>query len=159
MEPAELRFNTEMTAVRQDEGGVTAALTDGIGGGETEIRAQYLIAADGAQSRVRRVVASRMIGEAGGTPLRGLPRRRGPRWLRLRLATAESFLDPDGACLAAYKVEPDGAVLVRPAGYVCWRSRTHVAEPVRAASRARRHSRPRLAGHRLGSLSSSRTDW
>ncbi|HEX3864663.1 MAG TPA: FAD-dependent monooxygenase [Stellaceae bacterium] len=62
---AELRFNTEMTAVQQDENGVTATLTDRINGGDTQIRAQYLIAADGAQSRVRRMVASRMIGEEG----------------------------------------------------------------------------------------------
>jgi putative polyketide hydroxylase len=62
---ATLRFNTEMTAVRQDEDGVTATLTDRVSGAESEIRAQYLIAADGAQSRVRRMVATRMIGEEG----------------------------------------------------------------------------------------------
>ena len=62
---AELRFNTEMTAVRHDADGVTATLTDRISGAEMEVRAQYLIAADGAQSRVRRMVASRMIGEEG----------------------------------------------------------------------------------------------
>jgi putative polyketide hydroxylase len=63
--PAELRFDTEMTAVRQDADGVTATLADRIGGGERQVRAQYLIAADGAQSRVRRMVASRMIGAEG----------------------------------------------------------------------------------------------
>jgi 2-polyprenyl-6-methoxyphenol hydroxylase-like FAD-dependent oxidoreductase len=63
--PAELRFNTEMIAVQQDADGVTATLADRISGAETEIRAQYLIAADGAQSRVRRMVATRMIGEEG----------------------------------------------------------------------------------------------
>jgi putative polyketide hydroxylase len=60
---AELRFSTEMTAVRQDADGVTASLTDRVSGAKSEIRAQYLIAADGAQSRVRRMVATRMIGE------------------------------------------------------------------------------------------------
>ncbi len=64
-EPGELRFNTEMTAVEQDDDGVTATLTDRISGAETQVRAQYLIAADGAQSRVRRLVATRMIGEEG----------------------------------------------------------------------------------------------
>jgi 2-polyprenyl-6-methoxyphenol hydroxylase-like FAD-dependent oxidoreductase len=62
---AELRFNTEMTAVHQDSDGVAATLTDRVSGAEHEVRAQYLIAADGAQSRVRRMVASRMIGEEG----------------------------------------------------------------------------------------------
>lgn len=64
-EPAALRFNTEMTAVSQDPDGVTATLTDREGARETEVRAQYLIAADGAQSRVRRIVAREMIGRDG----------------------------------------------------------------------------------------------
>ncbi len=63
--PAELRFNTEMTAVTQDADGVSATLTDRVTGGDTTIRAQYLIAADGAQSRVRRIVAREMIGQDG----------------------------------------------------------------------------------------------
>lgn len=59
---AQLRFDTEMTAVEQDPAGVTATVTDRLGGDETTVRAQYLIAADGAQSRVRRLVAREMIG-------------------------------------------------------------------------------------------------
>ena len=62
---AGLRFNTEMTAVAQDADGVTATLTDRVNGTETQIRARYLIAADGAQSRVRRIVAREMIGREG----------------------------------------------------------------------------------------------
>ncbi len=62
---AALRFNTEMTAVEQDADGVTATLTDRVSGDETQVRAQYLIAADGAQSRVRRIVAREMIGREG----------------------------------------------------------------------------------------------
>lgn len=62
---AELLFNTEMTAVTQDADGVTATVTDRVTGAETPIRAQYLIAADGAQSRVRRIVAREMIGRDG----------------------------------------------------------------------------------------------
>jgi 2-polyprenyl-6-methoxyphenol hydroxylase-like FAD-dependent oxidoreductase len=64
-EPAELRFNTEMTTVTQDAGGVTATLTDRVTGAEMTVRAQYLVAADGAQSRVRRIVARAMIGRDG----------------------------------------------------------------------------------------------
>ena len=60
--PAELRFNTEMTAVEEDGDGVTATLTDRLGGGEARVRVQYLIGADGAQSRVRQIVAREMIG-------------------------------------------------------------------------------------------------
>jgi len=62
---AELRFDTETTAVSQDNDGVTATLADRVSGAETEVRAQYLIGADGAQSRVRRLVANSMIGEEG----------------------------------------------------------------------------------------------
>jgi 2-polyprenyl-6-methoxyphenol hydroxylase-like FAD-dependent oxidoreductase len=62
---ATLRFNSEMTAVEQDSDGVTATITDRVSGEETQIRAQYLIAADGAQSRVRRIVAREMIGREG----------------------------------------------------------------------------------------------
>ena len=51
-----------MIAVEQDADGVTATLLDRIGGGETTVRAQYLIAADGSQSRVRPLVAREMIG-------------------------------------------------------------------------------------------------
>jgi 2-polyprenyl-6-methoxyphenol hydroxylase-like FAD-dependent oxidoreductase len=61
-ELAELRFSTEMTAVDQDEEGVTATFTDRVNGGTSSVRAQYLIAADGAQSRVRPLVAREMIG-------------------------------------------------------------------------------------------------
>jgi 2-polyprenyl-6-methoxyphenol hydroxylase-like FAD-dependent oxidoreductase len=60
--PAELRFDTEMTAVEEDGDGVTATLTDRQGGGEARVRVQYLIGADGAQSRVRQIVAREMIG-------------------------------------------------------------------------------------------------
>ncbi len=64
-QPGELRFNTEMTAVEQDSNGVTATLADRVGGGDVQVRAEYLIAADGAQSRVRRLVAREMIGREG----------------------------------------------------------------------------------------------
>lgn len=37
--------------------------------------------------------------------------------------------DPNGQWQAAYGVEADGAVLVRPDGYVAWRSRSGVANP------------------------------
>jgi len=36
--------------------------------------------------------------------------------------------DPDGAWTAAYGIEPDGAVLVRPDGHVAWRRPTRAAD-------------------------------
>jgi hypothetical protein len=36
--------------------------------------------------------------------------------------------DPDGKWPAAYEIDHDGAVLVRPDGYVAWRSRTGAAD-------------------------------
>src|SRR4051812_36707926 len=59
---AELRFNTEMIAVEQNDECVTATLLDRVGGSETKVRARYLIAADGSQSLVRPLVAREMIG-------------------------------------------------------------------------------------------------
>ena len=38
--------------------------------------------------------------------------------------------DPDGNWQAAYGVDSDGAVLVRPDGHVAWRSRSAASEPV-----------------------------
>ncbi len=59
---AELRFNTELIEASQDADAVTAVLADRAGGTETLVRAGYLIAADGAQSKVRRKLGVRMIG-------------------------------------------------------------------------------------------------
>jgi 2-polyprenyl-6-methoxyphenol hydroxylase-like FAD-dependent oxidoreductase len=60
--PGELRFSTEVTACEQDGAGVTATVTDYISGSETHVRAQYVIAADGAQSRIRRQLGVQMLG-------------------------------------------------------------------------------------------------
>jgi putative polyketide hydroxylase len=60
--PGELRFNTEVGTCVEDEGGVTATLTDHARGSETRVRAQYVIAADGAQSAIRRGLGIEMIG-------------------------------------------------------------------------------------------------
>jgi putative polyketide hydroxylase len=66
--PGTLRFNTELTSFSQGldaEGSdaVTGILTDRITGAETPFQARYLIAAEGAQSRVRRALGVSMIGE------------------------------------------------------------------------------------------------
>src|SRR5882757_7182465 len=60
---ATLRFNTELTSFGQRDGGVTGLLTDRVTGAETPFTARYLIAAEGAQSRVRRALGVNMIGQ------------------------------------------------------------------------------------------------
>jgi len=76
----ELRFNTKLDAIAQDEDGVTATVD-----GET-IRAQYLIGCDGARSKVRHDLGIAMsgrgvLGEVWGTHFRAptLWRERGIR--------------------------------------------------------------------------------
>ncbi|HVX78803.1 MAG TPA: FAD-dependent monooxygenase [Bradyrhizobium sp.] len=61
--PGELRFNTEMASFSQRPGAVTGTLIDRVSGEETPFTARYLIAAEGAQSRVRRALDVKMIGE------------------------------------------------------------------------------------------------
>jgi 2-polyprenyl-6-methoxyphenol hydroxylase-like FAD-dependent oxidoreductase len=61
--PGELRFNTELTAVSHDASSVTGTIIDRVSGLETPFAARYLIAADGAQSSVRRLLGVRMVGE------------------------------------------------------------------------------------------------
>ncbi len=60
---AELRFNTEMTRSVADDTGVVATLRNSESGATEEIRAHYMIAADGAQSAVRRALGVRMLGQ------------------------------------------------------------------------------------------------
>jgi putative polyketide hydroxylase len=61
--PGELRFNTELTSFSQKTGSVTGTMTNRATGEATAFSARYLIAADGAQSRVRRALGVRMVGE------------------------------------------------------------------------------------------------
>jgi putative polyketide hydroxylase len=61
--PGALRFNTELTSFSQGPGAVTGTLTDRTTGAEMPFKARYLIAAEGAQSRVRRALAVKMTGE------------------------------------------------------------------------------------------------
>jgi 2-polyprenyl-6-methoxyphenol hydroxylase-like FAD-dependent oxidoreductase len=57
-----LRFNAEVVACEQDGRGVTAKIVDRRDGSETSVCAQYVIAADGAQSRLRRQLEIQMVG-------------------------------------------------------------------------------------------------
>jgi 2-polyprenyl-6-methoxyphenol hydroxylase-like FAD-dependent oxidoreductase len=59
---AELRYRTECTSLEQDDDGVTATLTDLETGGQRQVRARYVVAADGNRSPVRNRL---------GIPMRG----------------------------------------------------------------------------------------
>ena len=50
---ARLRYGTECTALKQDDDGVTAELTDVASGARSAVRARYVVAADGNRSPVR----------------------------------------------------------------------------------------------------------
>jgi putative polyketide hydroxylase len=58
----DLRFSVESVAVEQDEDGVQATLRDRKTGDESLIRAEYLIAADGAESPIRKKLGVRTTG-------------------------------------------------------------------------------------------------
>jgi putative polyketide hydroxylase len=58
---ADLRFSTQVDSLAQDGSGVTAEIRGSNGEGET-IRADYVISADGASSRVRQALGIAMIG-------------------------------------------------------------------------------------------------
>jgi 2-polyprenyl-6-methoxyphenol hydroxylase-like FAD-dependent oxidoreductase len=59
---AEVRFDTELTSFTQDADAVVATLTNTKSGATEQVKARYMIAADGAQSRVRAALGIGMIG-------------------------------------------------------------------------------------------------
>jgi 2-polyprenyl-6-methoxyphenol hydroxylase-like FAD-dependent oxidoreductase len=58
-----LRFNTMLDSFDQDDRGVIATLVDTVTDKREQVCAHYMIAADGAQSRVRRALGVQMLGE------------------------------------------------------------------------------------------------
>ncbi len=65
----EVRFSTELTTFAQDGSGVSATLLDRMHGEQTQVRAQYLIGADGAHSRVREGLGIPIIGMVSFGPM------------------------------------------------------------------------------------------
>ncbi|HEU4618350.1 MAG TPA: FAD-dependent monooxygenase [Gammaproteobacteria bacterium] len=59
---AELRYRTEMTSFEQDAEGVRAVIRNLDSGEEREVRARYMVAADGNRSRVRKALGIEMGG-------------------------------------------------------------------------------------------------
>ena len=62
-----VRYGTEVTAVEQDEDGVTVTARDRETGAETTTRARYAIAADGGSSATRKMLGISMTGETVDT--------------------------------------------------------------------------------------------
>ena len=60
-----IRFNTEFVDLVQDVDGVSATVKDRLSGETYEIRAKYLIGADGGRSRVAEVIGLPMQGQMG----------------------------------------------------------------------------------------------
>jgi 2,4-dichlorophenol 6-monooxygenase len=60
-----IRFNTEFLDLVQDADGVSATVKDRLSGETYEIRAKYLIGADGGRSRVAEVIGLPMLGQMG----------------------------------------------------------------------------------------------
>jgi 2-polyprenyl-6-methoxyphenol hydroxylase-like FAD-dependent oxidoreductase len=59
---AGLRFSTELLSFTEDRDGVTAKIRHRDTGEETRVRARYMIAADGAHSKIRDLLGIRMLG-------------------------------------------------------------------------------------------------
>jgi len=60
-----LRYHTEYLSLAQDEDGVTATVRDRLRGDTYQIRAQYLIGADGGRSKVAEDIGLPMVGRMG----------------------------------------------------------------------------------------------
>jgi 2,4-dichlorophenol 6-monooxygenase len=60
-----IHFNTEFIDLVQDADGVSATVKDRLSGESYEIRAKYLIGADGGRSRVAEVIGLPMLGQMG----------------------------------------------------------------------------------------------
>lgn len=101
---AELRLGTEMTAFRQTADGVVARMRDR-SGGDYEIVADYMIAADGAESTVREALGITRSGVGHLRTLRSVLFRcpgadpfleRGPRQFEIRQPDFAAFLTTYG---------------------------------------------------------------
>ncbi len=62
----DLRFGNELVAFEQDEGGITATIRERESGSTRTVRAQFLVAADGSQSGIRKRLG---IGQHGAASL------------------------------------------------------------------------------------------
>lgn len=63
--PVDIRFNTELVSLQQDDAGVHALVRDVEGGAARQVHADFLVGADGARSTVREAIGARMNGTRG----------------------------------------------------------------------------------------------
>lgn len=56
-------FNTNLDRFEQDEDGVTAYVSDQISGDKQSVRAQYMVACEGAESQVRETLGIELVGD------------------------------------------------------------------------------------------------
>ena len=61
---ATLRFNAELVSFRQSDGAVRATILDRATGRAEQVTADYMLAADGAQSAVRKALGVAMVGQS-----------------------------------------------------------------------------------------------
>jgi len=61
----EVRFGCELVTFTRDSSGITAVILDRTSGDTMQVRAQYMIGADGVHSRVREVLGIPMVGPVG----------------------------------------------------------------------------------------------
>ena len=62
---SKVRFNTEYISLEQDDDGVTATVRDRLDGSSYEIRAKYLLGADGGRSKIAEDIGLPMEGQMG----------------------------------------------------------------------------------------------
>jgi 2,4-dichlorophenol 6-monooxygenase len=62
---SQIRFDTELLSFEQDDTGVTASIRDLMTGEEIQVRAKYMIGADGARSRVVEQLGIPLVGQHG----------------------------------------------------------------------------------------------
>ena len=80
-----------------------------------------------------------LVGPEGGTWAEAAARMatpHRPELTALMIGGGGEFGNPDGMWPTLYGLEPDGAVLVRPDGYVGWRSRAGADDPARTLENA-----------------------
>jgi putative polyketide hydroxylase len=93
-EQADIRFSTTLTDFRQDDAAVSATVV-GPDGRSQAVRARYLIAADGASSRIRQALGIEMIGPAAlGHAFNIYCRVDLTPWVAGRLCTGFFLADP-----------------------------------------------------------------